>query len=80
MINETTSATEGTQVSVCSLATVAMNARLALDVQHSGQGSDCARVHAINASGQEGRSIKNVKKNPLMVFFRYSGPQPWGYV
>lgn len=79
MINETISTIEGIQVILCSLAKVAMNDRIALDVQHSGQGSVYARANAINASGQVVRSVKNVKKNSLMVFFRYSGAEHWGH-
>lgn len=60
MINETTSTIEGIQVSLCSLAKVAMNDRIALDVQHSGQGSVCARANAINILGQAVRSIKKM--------------------
>lgn len=80
MINGTTSTIEGIQVSLCSLAMVALNYKIALDVQLSGQGRVCAIANAINASGQVERSIKNIKKNAQMAFFSCSGTEPWGYV
>lgn len=80
MINGTTSTIEDIQVGLWSLAMVALNDKIALDIQLSDQGSVHAIANAINASGQVERSIKNIKKNAQMVFFSCLGTEPPGYV
>lgn len=62
MINETTLAVEGIQISLCLLAKAAMSDKIALDIQLPGQGSVCTIVHAMNTSGQVERSNKKHKK------------------
>lgn len=80
MINETTSAIEGTQVSLCSLAKVAMNYRLALESSIQVKAVSVQELMQLMHQAKWEYQLKNVKKNSLMVFFSYSGLEPWEYV
>lgn len=80
MINETTSAIEGTQVSLCSLAKVAMNDRLALESSIQVKAVSVQELMQLMHQAKWEGQFKNVKKKSLMVFFSYSGLEPWEYV